>query len=478
MLKTSLILLLICSTFSQDFKIEDNVHILTNDTFLPFISNTPESLIFFHEQNSPHLENVKQVWRELYKQTVKEHPNIKFATIDVQTNDHIKLHHDVEKSPQIRLYLNKGFFSFFEDEFNLANLHQFIDFHLKTLAEPTFVESDRAFVRYTNKANSIILAFHQVTPLEIDFVLGLQRVVPDIPVYYILGSSKYAYMTFPEDSSKSIYRLKMKRNFDEGDKFLGVKEMFQPRHILQLVWPLRKSRIEVFSEKHLKLILGAKKQAIILFDDDYNSDASEHFSKVILSQDFNGLAVKCTLAEQGSDKLRHLFGISESDFPTVRIIKWDKNLPLKFQISDIPNQTNLEKFLSEFKDNKLSDYKKSQPNQDNSGRKVFHLNRAAFYAQVNDNKTNFVIGFIGKQAGPTEAFFEATLSLLKNPNEFVFALIDVNLNDIDGFNRKTVPLIQILTKVQRKKPVTYSGEESAQAFSEYLNTNIDFSDEL
>lgn len=451
---------------------------LTNTTFNALLSDNVMSLLFMHEEKCVYCDDVYSMWSTLYEANKEEFPDMKFGFINVEEFTDIKDNQEVEKTPQIRLYLNKGFFSFFEDEFTKDNLQSFLDYHLKTLAEPIFIDSDRVYVRYTNKANSIILSFADVTDEEKDFATGLQKVIPNIPVYYILNRSKYNFMTFAEDSSKSEFKMKMKRNFDEGDKFLGTKEMFLPRHLLKIIWPLRKNKIEVFSEKHLKNIFRLKKEAVFLFDEDYNSETAEHFSKAVLNKNYPGLALKSKLEEEGSDRLRVFFGVSLADFPAVRAVKFENNELVKFKITDDLTTDSLENFLGSIESGELKGYRKNQRKQDNTGRKVLFMNREEYYTQVEDSKTNFVVAFVGKDYKAMEELLKSAQAGVINQKEFTFGLVDVNLNDIDNLTKKKIPVIQILTKVQRKRFVTYDGAENVSDLTTYLNENVDVQDEL
>jgi hypothetical protein len=89
-----------------------------------------------------------------------------------------------------------------------------------------------------------------------------------------------------------------------------------------------------------------------------------------------------------------------------------------------------------------------------------------------------VVAFVGKKAAAIQELLEKTHALTKNKVAFTFATVDVNRNDIEGINRTQIPIIQVLTKAQRKRPLTYDGDETPQALAEYLNDSIESSDEL
>ena len=478
MIKLLVIFLISTSLVSIDFVTEDRVYILTNESIKEFIKVTPHSLIFIHDKQCMFCDSVKQTFRSLMESTKNDYPDIRFGMIDVETEQDFKTSEDIEKTPQLRLYMNQGFFAFYDDEFKEANLKSFFDFHLKTKAEPTLVNADRSYIRYSNRANSIVISFPELTEVEADFALGLQKVVPDIPVYYMKSDSKYAYMTFPSDSSQSTHKMKMKRNFDEGDKFLGTRERFLPRHILQLVWPYRQSKIEVFSEKTVKSIFRLKKPVLLFFDEDYSTDHSEVFSKAVLGRSFPGLAVKCKLDEEGSEKLKVLFGVRRADFPAVRIVEWRDNQFHKYKMETDFTTENIEKMIDDFESKKLTSYKKNQKVDDNTGKTVATLNRELFYEQAKDTRTHFVHALVGKTGAVIEEFLKQTHALLKNKERFFFGIVDVNLNEIDGLNKKKIPMIGILTKSQRKRPIVYEGKQDPTEFAEYLNLNVDFEDEL
>lgn len=457
---------------------KDGIYILNAQNFYEFTQLNPETLVLFHDSKCNYCEQTKEILKRALIANEAKYPNLKAAMIDGESDQEVIDQNDVEKTPQLRLYLNKGFFSFYEDELTETGLQHFIDYHLQTLSEPTFVESDRQFIRYKNRQNSIILAFQDITDEERDFAMGLQRVVPDIPVYYMKESSKYGYMVFPEDSSKSKYKMKMKRNFDEGDKFLGTRDMFMPRHILKIVWPYRKNKVEVYSEKHLNSTLRLKRPAVYFFDSDYNSDSAESFSRAVISVNFEGLAIKSTLKEQTSEKLTTIFGITSEDFPAVRILEVKDQHLVKYKYDGPILEKDVESWLTKYKEGELTPYKKTQTPVDNSKNVVHRINRDELPVYIQNKATNLVLGLVGKAGQSTIDLFEGAAEKLKNKGEFTFAVIDVNKNDIDGLNRQKIPLVQILTKTQRQRPLTYDGEAKAEALAAYLNENIDLSDEL
>lgn len=459
-------------------KADNGVYLLDPNSFTDFVLNNPETIVLFHETKCTYCEEVKETFRRLLEKNKAKYPDLKAAIVDGESDETFKESNDVVRCPQMRLYVNKGFFAFYEEDLNDEGLQHFLDFHLPTKNEPVLVDSDRTYVRYNNRQNSIMLAFKSVGDDEKEFAFGLQKVVPDIPVYYMKSSSKYAYMVYPEDSSKSSFKMKMKRNFDEGDKFLGTREMFEPRHILKIVWPYRRNKIEIFTERHINQTLRSRKTAIYFFDDDYNSDASESFAKAILSQNLDALAIKSNLKEQGSERLMNIFGVQPEDFPTVRIAAIiDKRLQ-KFKLEEAVSEMSVTDFLKKFAANELKEYKKSQKVFDNSGKAVLQLNREQLNEQVHDSKTHLVIGFVGKTGAVVQEMFEKAVPSLRNKSQFTLATVDVNRNDIDGLSKDKIPLIQILTKSQRKRPLTYDGEETPEALAAYLNENIDGTDEL
>lgn len=455
----------------------EGIYQLDASNFAEFVQLNPGTLVLFHETTCGYCDRIKEAFRKSLEKNQARYPELRAAVANGE-EETLKGANDIDKLPQLRLYLNKGFFVFYEDDFSDEGLQSFLEHYLQTRSEPLFVDSDRAFVRYNNKQNAIMLSFPSVGEEEREFALGLQRAVPDLPVYYMKTTSKYAYMVFPEDSSKSNFKLKMKRNFDEGDKFLGTRDMFEPRHVLKIVWPYRKSRVEVFSERHLDQTLRARKPAVYFFDAEYDSDAAETFSKAFLSEGLDSLAVKSNLREDGADRLRTLFGVTEDDFPTLRIVRVKDGRVQKFRLEGPVTQSTVTDLLSGFKDDKLTEYKKTQKPFDNTGKTVLQLNRDTLSDLAADASTHLVVAFVGKNAAAMHELLEQTAPLLRNRSAFTLAVIDVNRNDIEGLNRTKVPFIQVLTKAQRKRPLTYEDAETPQALAAFLNDSVEGADEL
>lgn len=458
--------------------VDDGVHVVDGGSFEKFLSEGSEALVFIHGKECPFCDSVKGVFRQLAGEVGKEYPGLRFAVAEGESDEALKASLDVVSTPQLRLYFNSGFFSFFDDEFVVPNLVSFLDFHLHTTARPTHVDSDRSYVRFSNRANAILLSFPEVGSGEADFALGLQRVVPDVPVYYVRSDSKYAHMSFPPDSSQSTHKMKMKRDFDEGDKYLGTRERFLPKHILQIVWPYRKSRVEVFSARTVKDVFSLKKPAVVLFDEEYEGDKAEVFRKAVLAKTFDGLAVKCRLDEEGADRLRVLFGVRRADFPAVRAVHWVEGKPVKYALEGPLDKASLEAFLEGFEARNLTSYRKSQRVDDQPGAVVRTLNRELFSSQLSDSSTHFVYALVGKDRTVHETLLHKTHPLLKRPQSFVFGILDVNLNELDSLDRKKVPVLHVLTRKQRHRPLTYEGPMEPASFAEYLNESIDGNDEL
>lgn len=477
MLKTILLAAILGAAIAQEVEAEDGIYTLTADTFNEFVQLNPGTLVLFHETTCGYCDRIKEAFRRIIEKNKEKYPELKAAVVDGE-DQKIKEQNDVDKAPQLRLYVNKGFFAFYEEDFSDEGLQAFLDHYLPGQAEPLFIDSDRSYVRYNNKQNSIVLAFESVGEEEKEFALGLQRVVPDIPVYYMKSTSKYAYMVFPEDSSKSHYKMKMKRNFDEGDKFLGTRGMFEPRHILKIVWPYRKNKVEIFTERALNTTLRARRTAIYFFDDDYNSDAAEVFSKIILAKNPDALVLKSTLKEVGSERLQTLFGVTPEEFPTARIVRIKDGRVQKFRMEERLTEPTFTAFLDGFLADTLTEYKKNQKPADNTGKSVIQLNREELIEHIADSSKHLVVAFVGKKAPVTLELLQAAHSLLNNKNAFTLATVDVNRNDIEGINRNQIPIIQILTKTQRKRPLTYDGESTPEALAAYLNDSIEPADEL
>lgn len=173
----------------------------------------------------------------------------------------------------------------------------------------------------------------------------------DIPCAFI--DQKFAEdFNFAQPEGLIIWRL-----FDEGSKTLSNALDFES--MKTFVETFRFANVRDFDQSSAEDIFGKEKSAIFIFNDSKQSDAINIFKQVSNLYKNDLIFSHSEISQNLGQRLCEFIGVTSADVDTVRAIRFRDGNLLKYAISKFDFES-LNKFIQDFKDDKLEPYLKSE----------------------------------------------------------------------------------------------------------------------
>lgn len=445
---------------------------LSSENFQKYKEITPQLFVLFHRNDCPYCEYLTKTFLEVLEELRPKYPNLEFAFLNMDKNPAIQESEEVQESPVVKFFVDGYLFNYFWFKLTKAHITNFIESTLGHSLKPSEIKSDRTFVKFNNLDFAIGLGFPSVDEKERQLAQNLQTLFPEIPIFYLTSGSRFDKLIFPNEDSSKGYRLIFKRQFDEGDKSFASKDLFEANDIIQTIWRLKNPRVKQLDQNSSDDIFSGQHSALILFDSDLNSERVTLLSQTLLEKSFDGLHLKSDGTESSAETIMNHLGITKDDFPVLRVIKITGGKIIKYRLDGEIEKDNLLEFLDRLKNDKIEVHLKNAAVVSNKGKHVLKINRNQYYKQVADAEVILVVGMIAKwcpNCAGINQLLEETRKEIRDKKSFVFATIDLDLNDVDGVDVGSVPLIRISRNGQVSN---YQGQRTKKALADYLNAMI------
>lgn len=427
------------------------------------------SFVIFHGHDCPYCDYLKTMLKELGEEFKEEHPNLSLGLVNAEVHHDVRKSHEINSYPVAKLFSGEKYFNFFVQRLSKDQVKIFVQETLSKKAKPTLVDSDKGYVKYNNHDYSALFVFPEIGEAEKKFADNVQNLFPTVPVFYTKTGSKWDQLVFSEKTGDKKYKLFFKRDFDEGDKKFTKRDGFDPEDLAATIRRIMNPRVQLINQHLSDEVFSGLYPGLVLFDKDLNSIRVTLLTKILLEHSFHGVALKTNGIDHLSEAFFNNLGVQEEDMPCLRILGVGGGKINKFKFEGNWNEKDLKEFLNNWKDSKLKPYLKNARPIPHGPSKVRAWNREEYYKNLEDDENVLVVGMTGKwcaKCREIRQLFEETRGHLKDKKSFLFATVDLDMNDIDSVDITRTPIIQI---VQNKKAVEYIGEYKAEKLAAELN---------
>ena len=427
-------------------------------------------LALYHPKDCPYCNYLKDVLDSVQKDLGDN--NISFGLIDIETHTDVNSAEKIRETPLVKLFAGGKYYTYFMNRLGKESIQEFLESILASRKKATYIAEERDFVKFNNHDYSFTLSFPSVTEdtrQQMDF---FQRLYPAIPIFYTQTDSKFHKRIFEQFGLSKPYHALFKRDFDEGDKPFSKLTEFDVIDIVDSVWMLKDPIIRKVTHNDVDNLLAGKFVGMILFDKTDKSPESYLLTLEANNDKFFGLKVKSDGKEPFMAEMKSILGVRDEDMPCLRIVDFKDNVVRKYRFEGTFNRDSVKEFLLAFKENRLTPYVKDAPPVSNKGKTIWDFNRSQYLKTVADHEVTSVIGFVAGRCSGCDAIISLLTNTkhgLENKQLFVFAIVNLDYNEVDGVDPSRVPSIFIARKGKVKE---YFGTKTVDALSDELRANV------
>lgn len=445
---------------------------LEEESFHSLLQNSKFTFAIFHGLDCGYCDHLRTVMGELSEELGPKYPDLNFALVNAEAFHNIRKKHSIEKYPVGKLFSGPTYFNFFIQRLSKEQIRAFIEETLSQKSTPVEISSDKSYVKYNNLDYALVFAVPEIGEAERSFARDVQDLFPKVPIFYVQTGSKWDSLLFKDKPESKKFRMHFKRDFDEGDKSFARKEMFDAEDLAATLRRIKDPRIALITQTHSDEIFSGLHPGLVLFDKDINSRNVAVLTKVLLEHPFHGVPLKTNGTDPYADAFLNHLGVQETDFPALRIIGVGGGKINKFKYEGDWSEKDLANFLKKFKESRLTTYLKNAAKIAPSTSKVNQWNRDQYLESLEDSENIKVVGFVAKWCAKCKAIqqlFEKTREQINDKKSFVFAVVDLDMNDIDGVDLSKAPVIQV---IQGSNIREFTGEHTPEELSYHLNPLI------
>lgn len=467
-MKFAVALMLLCAVSASEethwgIPEEEDVGVLTNDTFSGFVNKHSHVFVKFYAPWCGHCKSMVPAYSALAKR-FKE-AGVPVVKVDATVESDIASEYGIEGFPTLKLFVN-GEPVDYSGERTEEAMYNFVS-------------------KKTGPASELLKGEDELKELEgqkVSVLLFTPEGEEDILKAFNAVGSKYDNITFRHSHDEALKKkyhgdkhvLIVHRNFDDGHKLLSHPEKLTQSDIADFVQSVRFPIVSDFDESSAERIFGSEAPAIFLFTDKKDGVEIEEFTKFAKEHSKRIIFSKSSISDELGARLSEFLGITAADDPSVRIIRFKNNNIDKFKVDEI-KQEALAKALDAFEANTLSAYYKSQPVPETNEDPVKVIVGDNFNSDVVESDKFVLLEAYAPWCGhcqQLEPVYNKLAELVKSAEDVVIAKIDATANENSALNIEGFPTIYLFKPKHEGEPIAYDGDRSLSSLVEFLEKHV------
>ncbi len=302
---------------------------------------------------------------------------------------------------------------------------------------------------------------------------------------------KYPLFSFATTSSEKI----MKKYVVSEGTIILFNDFFDERHEIKMtgrtikdienfIEELTVPKLLRFDNKGTNILWNKQQPGLIIMLGEKSPliwEYEKRLKKFI--QEKIGHKIKVVLTDVVAgihQKLELLIRVENDELPCVKII--DPKKKKRFKMEGEMNDQNILKFIDDWKNNRLKEDLKSEPEPEKNDGLIFTLVGTTFEREVLENEKDVVVLFCSNVKMACRrfklAFEELARRLKSNENnknpELRFAKIELLFNELTTIRIEKVPMVRIYPGNRKdKEPILYDGDETIEDMVEWVKNNTD-----
>ena len=442
---------------------EDHVGVLTNSTFADFVAKHPHVFVKFYAPWCGHCKSMVPAYSAL-AQRLKE-AKVPVVKVDATVEGDLATEFGVEGFPTLKLFVN-GEPVDYQGERTEDAMYSFVSKKTGPASEQLSTEDQ---IKELEDQKISVLFF---LPEDDEETLKAFNAVAGKSDNVIF---KYSFDNkLKEKYHDSKYLLIVFRNFDDGKKLMANDEKPTQEQINDFVNAVKYPVLSDFDEAGAERIFGGESPAFFFFTDNDDIPELAEFKEFAKDNAQRIIFSKSKISEELGARLSEFLGVTASEGPTARIIRFKDNNVDKFKVTDL-TKAGFAKALDDFEAGRLGAYYKSQPTPETNDEPVKVIVGENFDSIVINNDKFVLLEAYAPWCGhckQLEPVYNKLGELLKDANDVVIAKIDATANEHKAVNIEGFPTIFLFKPGQKDAPLTYEGDRSLSGLVKYIEEQV------
>lgn len=432
---------------------------LTDDTFFDHIKRQKNVLVLFRDRTCDDCPQIQEDMRQSIRKFVPEEQGWSIGRLNVHKYHHFLKLLQMVDFPKVRFYFDNEFHTTLYEYPSQHAIEGFIQGILGSKTQSLELKTEADFESFKSSRLAMLLSFPDYSESNMYFANTLQKVFPQVQLWYTLENSEFDRKLFAE--GKPQFKFLLWRLFDDGNREVLSSELFQAETILTLVDVQRHEKMRRIDAEGMQQILSHKHGFAIVFDKEINSPAVKTTTNFLLNLHYTGLMFRSTLTEERiGAELGRLLGVTEADMPVFMFVKNHHQRFQKYRHTGEFSQSALQAFLDRHVKGEVPEYFKKQHAVEQRARRPHELTAATFDHYIKQSKKNVLVFFYkhnDKKSNDLRKELHHVANVLKDENNIEIVQTDVSTNDYLLVTWAHLPQLFLYPLDRKTEPVEYKG---------------------
>lgn len=468
-MQSSVIVLLVlaCLCGATSFKEEDDVLVLTKDTFESALAEFPDILVEFYAPWCGHCKALAPEYAKAAKALKEESSPIRLAKVDATEETSLGEKFEVRGYPTLKFFHNGK-----PSEYKGGRTSTEIVNWLKKRTGPAAIPVDSVEIVKTTTEKEEVFVVGFFKDQDSEAAKAFQEVAGDIDDVVFGITSDDAVFSEYKISGEAVALFK---NFDEGRA--DMTDAINAETVQQFVMANRLPLVTEFTQDTASKIFGGDvKNHMLLFVSKKADNFQSHFDVFKdVAQNFKGkvLFIYINLDEEDNVRILEFFGLKASECPTYRYIHLgDDMVKYKPDTGDI-TADSVSSFVSSILDGKRQPHLNTEEIPDDwDAKPVKVLVGKNFDEVARDNSKNVLVEFYAPWCGHCKQLapiWEELGEKYKDSEDTVIAKMDATANELSDVKIRGFPTIKFFPK-NSDEIIDYNGERTLDGFVKFIES--------
>ena len=464
--KIALIVLISLAAVARAVETEDGVLILTDANFDEEIAKHTHLLVEFYAPWCGHCKKLAPEYAKAATELAKLETPLYVAKVDATENKELGKRFEVKGYPSLKFFVNQQ-----PVEYNGGRTAPEIVSWLKKKTGPATrtLESQEALTTFAQQ-NEVVAVFLGSNDELFNIYKNVALANEDVQ----FGSCATQECLDAHNATNGTVVLL--KQFDEGRNDLVAP--FTSSQLKEFVKNNSVRTVMKWDQKVAQHVFGNNAPGLFLYRDP-NAESTPALDELLttLAKEYKGTiqTVLTGISEGFETKLAEYIGVKQEDLPSVRIADTRKDLA-KYTMEGEVNETNIRKFIADWKAGKLKQSLKSEEVPATQDGPVYVLVGKNFDEVVLDETKDVLVEFYAPWCGHCKKLapiFDELAEKLKHNEHLIIAKMDSTANETDRVSVSGFPTLKFF-KANNKTPQEYKGERDLAGFIKFLKENTHF----
>lgn len=448
--------------FSYETEPETGSFLLTEKDFNGALKDHEYLLVNFHALWCRYSKKLKPEWEKLSKTLASEKSPIKLAKVEAYDEKNLANEYKIEGYPTIKLFIN-GVEHPYNGERTEEHIVEFL--HRKTKMPLKKINSESEVNEKLKEYEWVGLFFGDNNNRA---VLDIAFEIQD--VYFAVGDSSIKNK-YEVTNNEFVLVNNVSKSHEKTDEINKVS-------LVSFINNNKFPSIANFGRATAERVFLSEEPSMILIkkNDEAGKKAEAAFKEASANLKDKVFLSIGNYEDEIVRLLAQNIGVDETELPTVRIIKADKERIRKYYLDKTISSKTIETFYADYSAGVAKRSYLSEPIPAPNSDIVQKIVTKNFEEFVLKNNRDVLVLFWTPWCGHCRAMmpvFDNVGRKTREVKNFAIAKIDVSVNDVEGFGLDIVeyPTILLFKANDKSRPVEFQGERNEYVFNDFIRAH-------